>query len=310
MLSRPAAIKLIRPDALARAGRSSEEDAARIVRRFEREVQATALLGSPHTIQIYDFGVTAEGTFYYVMEFLKGLDLQTLVERFGPLESERVVCMLCQVCHSLRDAHAASLIHRDIKPANIFACSQGQDFDFMKVLDFGLVKDVSGQRQETQLTTEGLASGTPAYMAPETVYGKRPVDARADIYALGCVAWWLLTGRPVFEANTPMEMVLKHVNEQPEPPSRYTEIAVPGEMDRFVLSCLEKEPGGRPQTAGEAMKILESIGCAGREWTPERAEEWWKTNLSDLLALESDQAETAPAKSGLEAPTLVAPEVD
>src|SRR3989449_746397 len=188
-----AAIKLIRPDML---GAADEEGRRATLRRFEREAQATALLRSPHTIQLYDFGVTEEGTFYYVMELLEGYDLETVVQRFGPLPCARAVHLLVQVCHSLAEAHERGLIHRDIKPANIYLCRYGRATDFVKVLDFGLVKSWR-QPDPTELgaTKGGVLTGTPSCMAPEQIAGDRPLDARTDIYCVRCVAYWLLTGQ-------------------------------------------------------------------------------------------------------------------
>src|SRR5439155_13406932 len=210
MLARPAAIKLIRAESL---GVQKGQRAERLLRRFEREAQATAALNSPHTIELYDFGVTAEGTFYYVMEILHGLDLETLVRQFGPVPAERAVHLLLQICDSLADAHHAGLVHRDIKPANIYACKKGLKHDFVKVLDFGLVKSTWAEADDeiSNLTQEGAVPGTPGYIAPEVALGDGPVDGRADLYAVGCVAYWLLTGHRVFEGDSPMQVALQHV---------------------------------------------------------------------------------------------------
>ena len=195
MLARPAAIKLVRPEALG----GSRESRDTLLARFKREAQATALMQSPHTIQLYDYGVSDAGTFYYVMELLDGLDLDSFVKRFGPLPAGRVVYLLRQVCQSLAEAHHHGLIHRDVKPANLYMCRYGLELDFIKVLDFGLVKSgCLGDEQDTRLTGGFAAAGTPPFMAPEQVVGNRPVDARTDIYAVGCVAYWLLTGQLVF----------------------------------------------------------------------------------------------------------------
>ena len=200
LLIRPAAIKLIRQRALgAMAG-----DPELLVRRFEREARATAALTSPHTVQLYDFGVTEDGRLYYVMELLDGLDLDTLVRQHGPLPAERVVHLLRQVCSALQDAHGNGLVHRDIKPANVVVSRAGTTFDFVKVLDFGLVKldsARSADKDAIKLSAEGSWSGTPGYMAPEVVLGAADTDHRVDLYALGCVAYWLLTGKMVFEGE-------------------------------------------------------------------------------------------------------------
>ena len=274
MLARPAAIKLIRPEMLG-MDRGSRRA---VVRRFEREAQATATLRSTHTIDLYDFGVTEEGSFYYVMELLDGLNLKELVERFGPVSAGRAVYLLRQVCHSLGEAHDRGMIHRDIKPANIFACRLGPDHDFVKVLDFGLVKaSEDSQPGATELTEAGALTGTPAFMAPEMAMGTR-VDGRADLYALGCVGYWLLTGQPVFEGDTPLSTVVLHVQAQPVPPSMRTEIDVPESLERVILSCLEKDPASRPQSAGELDSQLAGCGL-DHEWNRDRAEEWWRLHM-------------------------------
>ena len=283
LLARPAAIKLIRPEML---GASDPEGRHTTHRRFEREAQATALLRSPHTIQLYDFGVTDEGAFYYVMELLEGFDLETLVRRFGPLPWARVVHLLQQVCHSLAEAHERGLIHRDIKPANIYLCCYGQATDFVKVLDFGLVK----LRRETQLpglpepeprdmsaTQEGAMAGTPSCMAPEQILNDRPLDARTDIYGIGCVAYWLLTGQQVFEGNSAWAMMLQHLQASPTPPSNRTNQGIPPELEAVVLACLEKLPDQRPQTADALAERLASC-CEGATWSQERARAWWSEN--------------------------------
>ncbi len=271
MLARPAAIKLIRPDKLAGDDRESQTT---LRHRFEREAQATALMRSPHTIDVYDFGVTADGTFYYVMEFLEGFDLERLVERFGPMPAERALLLLRQVCDSLIEAHENDLIHRDIKPANIYLCRRGRLVDFVKVLDFGLVKPQRERGPDSvKLTAEQEASGTPAYMAPEQACGD-PVDGRTDIYAVGCVAYWLVTGQLVFGGRTPLEMMARHLQTSPVPPSNRSELAISREVDDVILSCLVKDPARRPQNASQLDALL--AACGGeRPWTPERAHEWW-----------------------------------
>ncbi len=274
LLVRPAAIKLIRPDALGAA----DDGVRTALARFEREAQATSALNSPHSIELYDFGVTDDGTFYYVMELLDGLDLRSLVERFGPLPPERALHILRQVCHSLADAHAYGIIHRDVKPANVFTCRRGLDLDFVKVLDFGLVKR-QGSADRTQLTIEGVASGTPAFMAPEMATGDRPIDGRADLYALGCVAYWLLTGTLVFEGTSPMQIILRHVRDTPEPPSRRTELQLPQELDEIVLQLLEKDPDRRPRDAGELAARLTESARFLPAWTHERAQSWWSAHV-------------------------------
>jgi hypothetical protein len=280
LLASDAAIKLVRPEVL---GAGNPEEANLLLRRFEREARATAALSSPHTIQIFDFGATDDGTFYYVMELLTGRDLESLVREFGPLPANRVLYLLRQACHSLADAHARGLVHRDIKPANIYVCRMGLDYDFVKVLDFGLVKIKSGSQQSGQsmLTVEHRTSGTPAYMAPEIILGEADVDRRADVYALGCVAYFLLTGQLVFEAETPMKMLLQHVQARPIPPSQRTELPIPPELDELVMSCLEKDPNKRPQNAEELLRFRWDCKTCER-WTNGTASAWWDMHLPDL----------------------------
>jgi serine/threonine-protein kinase len=255
------------------------------MRRFEREAQATAALSSPHTIRVFDFGVTSEGAFYYVMELLSGRDLDSMVREFGPVPAGRAIHLLRQACHSLADAHARGLVHRDIKPANIYVCRMGLEYDFVKVLDFGLVKfngrAGSPASQETLLTANHTTTGTPAFMAPEVILGQNDVDRRADVYALGCVAYYLLTGQLVFEADTTMKMFLQHVQTPPTPPSQRTELPIPRELDDLVMACLEKDPNRRPQDA-ERLFELACQCCSVDVWDNSMARSWWETNLMEL----------------------------
>jgi serine/threonine-protein kinase len=272
LLARPAAVKLVRPE--IQSARPIDND--RVLERFRREAEVTAGLMSPHTVSLYDFGTTDEGVFYYVMELLTGLDLETLVRRYGPLPPERAVHILLQACHSLREAHEQGLVHRDIKPANLFLCRQRAfDRDVVKVLDFGLVAlRPEAHPDDVRLTVQGQVGGTPAYMPPETIT-EASVDARADIYALGCVAYWLLTGQLVFEAETPMKIALAHVRDAPEAPSLRTEIEIPAPLEQLILTCLEKEPNRRPHCASELADELRATGLA-TAWTQDRAREWWQ----------------------------------
>jgi serine/threonine-protein kinase len=271
MLARPAAIKLIHPDMLAASDRAGAQLA---VARFKREAEAAARLRSPHTVELYDFGVTEDGTLYFVMELLEGLDLQSLVGKEGPLPQKRVVHILRQVCESLEEAHVSGLVHRDIKPANIHVGRVGLRHDFVKVLDFGLVKSVkSASGEDSMATAAGFTPGTPAYMAPEIALNE-PVDARADLYALGCVAYFLLTGQLVFEATSGFQMIAKHIQETPAPPSRRTELEVTPELDRVVLACLEKRPLDRPASATDLDRMLASVEL--EPWSEEEAVRWWR----------------------------------
>jgi serine/threonine-protein kinase len=271
MLARPAAIKLIRPDALG-------DDPHVAAARFEREAQAIASLESPHTVELYDFGTTEDGTLYYVMELLDGVDLEDLVRRFGPLPAERAVHVLRQACASLGEAHARGVVHRDVKPANIYLCRRALEHDVVKILDFGLAKRLaSGTGPEAaRLTRAELVAGTPAYLAPEVALGEGVVDGRADLYALGCVAFWLLTGRLVFDMRTPPALMIAHVRETPSPPSAHAEQPVPDALDRVVLDCLAKNPAARPQTAGALADRLGAVPLP-EAWTPARAARWWET---------------------------------
>jgi hypothetical protein len=275
MLARSAAIKLIRPT-IQGAGRPGVSEEAR--RRFEHEAQATALLRSPHTVELFDFGVSTDGAFYYVMELLDGLDADTLVRRFGPVPAERAIYLLRQMCHSLSEADARDLVHRDIKPANIFVCQYGEDCDFVKVLDFGIAKAV-GLDVDTRpvLTQANVVHGTPAFMAPEQALGRSDVDGRADIYATGCVGYWLLTGELVFTAESAMATLLHHAQTPPIPPSARTELPIPEALDRLVLSCLAKDPAERPQSARELSLRLAAVEGASA-WTEDRARDWWATH--------------------------------
>ncbi len=265
MLARPAAIKLIR----ASAGASPEA-----ARRFEREAQVIASLRSPHTVELFDFGVAADGAFYYVMELLDGLDADSLLRRFGPVPPERAVHVLRQICHSLSEAQSHGLVHRDIKPANIFLCRYGEEYDFVKVLDFGIVGTVrDGADASPVQTSENAIQGTPAFIAPEQAMGGE-VDGRADIYATGCVAYWLLTGQFVFTADSPMGLILQHAQTPPTPPSSRTSQPIPRALDELVLCCLAKDPAVRPQSARELSARLAAVEVMG-QWTQGRAEEWW-----------------------------------
>jgi eukaryotic-like serine/threonine-protein kinase len=275
LLARPAAIKLIRPS-VAGNGFGTSDD---LRRRFEREAQVIAQLRSPHTVTLFDFGVSEEGSFYYVMELLDGVDTDTLIRRFGPLSAERVVHILRQVCHSLSEAESCGLVHRDIKPANIFLCRYGEDHDFVKVLDFGIAKVAHEEWSETQtaMTLANMVQGTPAFIAPEQAVGD-DVDTRADIYSAGCVAYWLLTGQLVFTADTPMKLLLAHAQAIPEPPSARTDRRIPPDLDALVLACLAKDRDRRPASPRELLQRLETVALP-QAWTEAHAREWWQLHL-------------------------------
>jgi tRNA A-37 threonylcarbamoyl transferase component Bud32 len=290
MLARRAAVKLIRSEELA------DGAGQRALERFEREAQATSALRSPHTIEVFDFGLADDGTFYYVMELLDGLDLDTLVRRHGPVPAERAVHLLVQVCASLEEAHAAGLVHRDVKPANVFVCRYGVELDFVKVLDFGLVTPrASGAAELPTIDglpqlTDGQAVGTPAFIPPEVIGGV--IDARSDLYAVGCVAYWLLTGSLVFEAASSTEMVLAHVRESPTPVSLRSELEVPAELEAVIMACLAKRPGDRPASAAELARRLRAVPLAG-DWSSSRRAEWWRLHAPPRAELAPRATPTA-----------------
>jgi eukaryotic-like serine/threonine-protein kinase len=279
LLARTAAIKLIRPERLGEIG---SDDATMTLGRFAREAQATAALTSPNTIRLFDFGLTDDGTFFYVMELLDGRDLESLVHTYGPLPPARAVHILRQICRSLAEAHARGLIHRDVKPANIYVCRMGLEYDFVKVLDFGLVKVEQPGDAATMMTAAPMAVGTPAYMAPETILGDVEVDRRVDVYALGCVAYYLLTGERVFSAQTQVKLLMQHLQEQPSLPSRRTLQQIPPELDRLVLDCLHKDPARRPADANAVFQRLAE--CTIDNWDQRSARSWWETHLPDLAS--------------------------
>ena len=256
LLARPAAIKLLRQS----SGEGPDREMAN--RRFEREAQVTSQLRSPHTVELWDFGIAADGRFYYVMELLDGLNLDTLVKRHGPVPAERAIYLLRQICGSLAEAEQHGLVHRDIKPANILVCRYGGEYDFVKVLDFGIVKVTHQNSQEPIVTQENVFRGTPAFIAPEQVLSLGEIDSRADIYSLGCVAYWLLTGELVFRADTAMGVMMHHTHTPPVPPSQSTELTIPPQLDQLILSCLEKDPARRPQSARELSRRLGEIPVA------------------------------------------------
>jgi tRNA A-37 threonylcarbamoyl transferase component Bud32 len=288
MLARPAAIKLIRPEVLGGHDPAATQLA---VTRFRREAKSAASLRSPHTVELYDFGVTDNQSLYFVMELLDGLNLESLVRRHGPVPAGRVVHILRQVCASLDEAHARGLVHRDIKPANIHVGRVGLVYDFVKVLDFGLVKPMTDGAVEHSLATEhGLVVGTPGYMAPEIALSAA-VDGRADLYSLGCVAYYLLTGRQVFEGDTAMQVFAQHLQAVPTPPSQNGAASVPRDLEQLVLACLAKRPEDRPRSAGELGRLLAAADV--EIWTETDAQLWWAANASSLDA--DGAAETVPA---------------
>ena len=263
MLRRPTAIKLLPPHS------ASEEN----LRRFEREAQMTARLANSHTVSVFDFGRTPEGAFYYVMEYLDGIDLERLVRETGEMPAGRVVNVLRQVCEALFEAHGIGLVHRDIKPANILLSELGGVPDFAKVVDFGLVKDVLGSR-DARLTQEGVFAGTLHYLSPESIRDGGALDPRSDLYALGAVAYYLLTGTRVFDGR-PIDVIQAHLNAPPERPSERLGRPIPPTLESVVLDCLAKDPNLRPESAavlGDRLAACDDV----TPWTAEQARAWWR----------------------------------
>jgi eukaryotic-like serine/threonine-protein kinase len=280
MLRRPTAIKLLDADVVTDQS----------IARFEREVQITSQLTHPNTVQIFDFGRTPEGVFYYAMEYLEGIDLQTLVEQYGPQPPGRVIYLMRQMCGSLYEAHSKGLVHRDVKPANLFLTRRGGEADVVKVLDFGLVRAREEQRDGD--ADDRSMAGTPLYMSPEAIQMPGSVDGCSDIYAVGAVGYFLLTGRTVFEASTVMELCNKHLNEPPVAPSVRLGKPAPVELEEAILACLEKPRAKRPQTARDLAQRLARCPAA-TEWSIEEAEVWWSRH---------DRGQAGPMSAG--APTL------
>jgi len=284
MLRRPTAVKLLPPD------RFGEES----VKRFEREVQHTSQLTHPNTVAIYDYGRSPDGVFYYAMEYLDGIDLDTLVREYGPQPAGRVIHVLTQVCGALDEAHHRGLVHRDVTPSNIILCERGRVPDFAKVLDFGLVKDI---KADPGLSAAKIVAGTPAYISPEGVTDPLHLGPPADIYSLGAVAYTLLTGRLVFDAATEVEMCLHHARSQPVPPSQRTENPISEELESVVMLCLEKGPSRRPASAAELRHMLARLPEAN-EWSEAVAHEWWRTYR---------EGDSRPGPAGNPDPTLLSP---
>lgn len=268
LLKRPCAVKLIRKD------RENDEST---ITRFQNEVQATARLTHPNTVEIYDYGITDSGMFFYVMEYLPGMSVQEMVDRTGPLPAGRVIYLLRQVCAALAEAHRAGLIHRDIKPGNIFSSERGGIFDFAKLLDFGLVKSTGPVADNIQHTREGVVVGSPLYSAPETALGEGVVDGRVDIYSLGATAYFLLTGRPVFAGNRALDIVFAHARETPAPPSQFAD--VPADLEAVIMRCLSKSPDDRYDDAEQLGAALAECSDANA-WDAAAAAEWWREHES------------------------------
>ncbi len=291
LMKRPVAIKVIRPE---------KTGDPRTMARFEREVRATAKLSHWNNIDIFDYGRAADGTFYYVMEYLPGLSLADLVSRYGPLPPERVIFLLRQTCEALAEAHAVGLIHRDIKPANIFAAERGRVYDVAKLLDFGMVKPV-GNVDSVELTHDGSITGSPLFMSPEQATGDGEPDERSDIYSLGVVAYYMLTGRPPFEGTQPIKILVAHAHRKPIPLSQM-QVEVPADLEQVVMRCLAKSPGDRFASANELAQALDSCEYSGR-WTHADAAAWWANITTPSLhhrhAVASLDAASAPSPRAL-----------
>jgi serine/threonine-protein kinase len=292
MLRRPTAIKLLLPD---RTGKDA-------LARFEREVRRTAMLTHPNTVTVFDYGRTTEGVFYYAMELLEGASLDEIVEVDGPQPEERVIYLLEQAAGSLAEAHDAGLIHRDIKPANILVVDRGGISDLVKVVDFGLVKDVGFRASERatsepELTVANTITGTPLYIAPETLTAPESVDARADLYALGAVGYWLLTGTHVFGGKSVLEVCAHHLHSVPDPPSARLGAPVSPDLEAVLLGCLAKRPEDRPASAHVLRERLGACAAGGR-WTNARAAQWWAVHRHELR---SGGAGASTASAGVDA---------
>jgi len=274
LLKRPCAIKLIRPE------RAGDPNA---LRRFEREVRSTAMLSHWNTIEIYDYGRTEDGTFYYVMEHLMGLTFAELVERHGPLPPGRAVYLLRQACDSLAEAHAAGLVHRDLKPANVFAARRGGQCDVAKVLDFGLVKSTAADSFPDPARA-GTVTGTPLYMSPEQAGADPRLDARSDLYSLGAVAYFLVTGRPPHEGSTSRAVMIAVVRDPPAPPSG-SRPEIPEDLEGVIMRCLAKAPSARYASARELRDALLACACAG-DWNEDRAADWWRLHEPERVGFE------------------------
>ncbi len=287
LLRRPCAVKLIRPD---RAGDPQH------LRRFEREVQATATLTHPNTVQVYDYGHAQDGTFYYVMEYLPGLTLEQLVARHGPLPPARAVHFLRQICGALREAHGIGLIHRDLKPGNVMICMRGGLPDTAKLLDSGLVLPQAGSADGDKLTQVGAVAGTPAYMSPEQAGGQDALDARSDIYSVGALAYFLLTGQPPFAGRSSVKVLAAHLYEPPAPLTTHRSDVPPG-LEAIVLKCLSKDPTNRYADAGSLERAFAECRTAD-QWTEGNAEGWWQLHCGSEARAGLGQAHGAPRSTG------------
>ncbi|MDF2694919.1 MAG: serine/threonine kinase, partial [Labilithrix sp.] len=283
MLRRPTAVKLL----------ADERNSAVDLARFEREVQLTSMLTHPNTVAVFDYGRAEDGTLYYAMEYVDGLSLEQLVERHGKISPRRVIHILHQVASALVEAHRLGLIHRDIKPANILLCERGCLPDFVKVVDFGLAKVVL--QENAALSNANMVAGTPAYMAPEMITAPEEIDGRADLYALGVVGYYLLTGRPIFDGHNMIELCSHHVHSAPVPPSTYA--PVPDDLESLVLDCLAKRPEARPKDAAELLAQLEKCAAAN-PWSAEEATLFWATHRAEGVSVQIGESPTVADSRG------------
>lgn len=298
LLRRPTAVKLLKPDTLSETS----------VARFEREVRLTSELSHPNTVVIYDYGRTPEGVVYYAMEFLEGLNLGELIKQYGPLPEERVVYLLRQVCGSLGEAHALGMVHRDVKPANIILTLRGGQHDFVKVLDFGLAKFAS-DLQDLNLTSTNVLAATPLYVCPEAITQSQQIDARADVYAIGAVGYFLLTGSPVFTGLSASDVCMLHLNATPRPPSARIGRPVSSDLEALLMRCLAKSPADRPNDALDVLCRLDECVMT-HQWTSEDALRWWAQSAeisSDSTQVVRSKLRSRAGMKVAERPTITAP---
>jgi serine/threonine-protein kinase len=270
LLKRPTAVKLLKP------ARATDE----MIARFEREVQLASSLSHPNTVEIFDYGRTRDGYFYYAMEYLDGMTVSEVLQRQSPLPVPRVIHLLHQVCAALAEAHARNIVHRDIKPENVMVCRYGGSYDFVKILDFGLVKHLT-EKYSRDLTRTLRILGTPLYMAPERLRNPADVDARSDIYAVGALAFLMLTGRKLFESSDDLELTSKILNDEPPRARELAPQAIPAELDLIVTSCVEKKRELRPQRVADLAEAFEALAAEHR-WTQREAQEWWHAHAKAL----------------------------
>ena len=270
LLKRPTAVKLLKP------ARASDE----MIARFEREVQLASSLSHPNTVEIFDYGRTRDGYFYYAMEYLDGMTVSEVLARQSPLPVPRVIHLLHQVCAALAEAHARDIVHRDIKPENVMVCRYGGSHDFVKILDFGLVKHLT-EKHSRDLTRTLRILGTPLYMAPERLRNPADVDARSDIYAVGALAFLMLTGRRLFESSDDLELTSKILNDEPPRAGELATQPIPAELDLIVTSCVEKKRELRPQRVADLAEAFEALATEHR-WTQREAQEWWQAHAKAL----------------------------